>query len=734
MISRNCSRLALIAPSFNHNVNGIIIKNNRVINSGFKLFSTFRKDLYCGVNQSIKPSSIFFIKNSFTKKAFGVYSKRFNSSFSNEDSNQNENENGNESKKSKSAGNKKSSNSFQDIWKLLKLVQPESKLISIGLISLIITSGISMIVPFVIGKVIDTVKDPIENSTDEVKINILNFSFTQFEFYSILGSIFLIGAFANFGRVYFLKKVSEKLVYKLRTTIIKKLLYQDLKFWDFHKSGDLISRLVNDSTVITKSITQNLNDGLRGIISGIVGVTMMLCISVSLTGYMLILLPPVILIGLVFGRKVKNLSRAIQQQLGYLTKVSEEQFSFVRTIQSFCRENYEVNKFNKELTKLYDLGVREARLSGTFHSATALMGNSILVVLLVIGTGFVRGGELTIGELSSFMMYTVYTGSSVFTMSSFYSELMKGVGASTRVFELLDMEPSIKLSESERKNVVAIDGDIEFKNVSFHYPSRSNHQIFDNFSLKIKKGDHICLVGQSGCGKSTLIQLLLRHYDIQKGEILINNNNLKNLNLQTFRNKIGIVQQEPMLFSGTIRENLLYSNPTATEEEIIRACKLSNCYDFIMSFPDNFDTVIGSKGTQLSGGQKQRIALARVLLLDPEILILDEATSALDNNSELSINDTLKLLKDKTTISVAHRLSTIKMSDKIAVFGKREGSRANEILEVGDFEALYNDKNSELFKLLKRSKEGDNAEVELESKDEEQVEKDEEILAEEPRK
>lgn len=617
----------------------------------------------------------------------------------------------------------KKTNSFHDILRLLKLAKPESKLITIGLICMVATSAGSMVMPSIIGKVIDTSS---ESKDSEAQISILGKKFSELEFYTGVGAVFVITGITNYGRIYLLKKVAERVVYKLRSTIVKNLFFQSSKFWDINKSGDLISRLVNDTTIISKSVTHNLNDGLRGTIQGVVGVTMMLFISVQLTGYMVLMFPPIIIVSLIFGRAVRALSKQTQEQLGSLTKISEEQFSFVKTMQSFARENFELTKYTHLLDDLYKLGIKEARLQGTYYSSTGFLGNSLLVALLIIGTNMVRSNQLSIGDLSSFMMYAVYSGSSFFTLSNFYAELMKGVGASSRVFEMLYLTPEIKsdvglkvLKQKEfnklqdRTGYASIDGDIEFRNIKFNYPTRENHQIFGGLDLKIKKGDHVCLVGPSGCGKSSIVQLLFRHYDVQAGDILINGYDLTKLNLQTLRSNIGIVQQEPMLFSGSIRENLSYGKLDATEEELINVCKLANCYDFIMSFPDKFDTIIGAKGTQLSGGQKQRIALARMLLTDPEIIVLDEATSALDNNSELAINDTLRLLRNRTIISVAHRLSTIKMSDKIVVLGKKQGEAFNDVVEIGTYNQLINNKDSELVKLLERSLDGEDTEVEL---------------------
>jgi putative ABC transport system ATP-binding protein len=641
-----------------------------------------------------------------------------------------------ETKNSGKEKDDKKKGSFKEIAELLKLLKDEWKTLCVAIVCLMCSSAVSMLFPSIMGKIIDTAKpDGDDEQLGDIAIpkaiNIFSYSIPVNVFYGSLICIFAVGTLANFGRIVLLRKVGERIMAKLRVDIEKNIFYQSSKFWDTYKSGDLISRLVNDSTVVTKSVTQNVSDGLRSTISGFVGIAMMLTISVKLTGYMFLIFPVLAFIAFVFGRRVKKVSREIQQQLGSLTKVSEEQFNFVKTIQSFNNENYEVAKFQKEVKKLYNLSVHEGRLNGYFYSANGFIGNSFLICLLSVGVWMVRNGELTIGELSSYLMYTIYSASSVYSLSNFYSELMKGVGASERVFELLRLKPDIDPYSGKKASV---DGDIVFENLNFHYPTRENHQVFKSLNLTIKKGDHLCLVGPSGCGKSTVSQLLLRYYDPNGGKIIINGNNLSELSLSNFREQVGIVQQEPMLFSGTLRENIVYGRRDVSEADIKKVCDLANCTNFINNFPDKFDTKVGAKGAQLSGGQKQRIALARTLLLGanvsdniseqfsetigedgkillgPSILILDEATSALDARSEEAIKKTLELRQRAglTTISIAHRLSTINMSNRVVIF-----SQQGEIVADGPFTEMINDPLSELNKLLNKNNKGDDVEVEL---------------------
>lgn len=584
-----------------------------------------------------------------------------------------------------------------DMKRLLKLARPEYKIIFFALLCLLVSSTTSMSLPLFIGKIIDTVKPGAEE-------NPLILGFEQTTFYSGLAVLFVGGAIANFTRAYLLRLAGERLVARLRSRIFLKILCQDSYFFDVGpskqgmKTGDLISRLSNDTQMIARTLSGNISDGIKSTISGVVGLSMMCFVSWKLTLCMSLMFPPLILSSFFYGRKIKKLSRTIQDNLGGMTKVAEEKLNGVRTIQSFAQQQAVVHNYNGEIKLIFNNSVREGKLSGIYYGINQFLGNITLIGLLVIGTQLISSGSLTIGDLSSFMMYAVYTGSSVFGLGNFYTELMKGIGAAERVFELMDSKPTITTSLGYKAD--NLHGEIKFSNINFKYPSRMNAPIFNGMNLTIKKGENICIVGPSGSGKSTVSQLLLRFYDPLDGEVHVNGHNIKDLNLNDYRSRLGYVQQEPLLFAGTIRENVAFGKADATEEEIERALRLSNSYGFIHDLPNGLDTVIGpSNLTQLSGGQRQRISLARTLIKNPNTLILDEATSALDSISEeIVMNNLKKLNKDQqnTIISIAHRLSTIQNSDRIVVLNVN-----GEIVEDGKFNDLIGNSKSELNKLLK---------------------------------
>ncbi|KAL3475620.1 P-loop containing nucleoside triphosphate hydrolase protein [Aspergillus californicus] len=572
------------------------------------------------------------------------------------------------------ASNQKSG--FGEVSRLLFIARPEAKVLGLAFIFLLISSSITMSLPFSIGRIIDASTKADEEGGDEL------FGLSPLMFYGALGSVLALGAAANYGRIIILRIVGERIVARLRSKLFRQTFVQDAEFFDANRVGDLISRLSSDTIIVGKSITQNLSDGLRAGVSGAAGFTMMAYVSLKLSSILALLLPPIGLGAIFYGRAIRNLSRKIQRNLGTLTKIAEERLGNVKTSQSFAGEVLEVNRYNTQVRKIFELGKKESLISATFFSSTGLMGNLTILALLYVGGGMVKSGAISIGELTSFLMYTAYAGSSMFGMSSFYSELMKGVGAASRLFELQDREPTI--SPTKGTKVVSARGPIRFENVSFSYPTRPAVPIFRNLDFEIPQGTNVAIVGPSGGGKSTIASILLRFYSPTEGRVLINGKDITEMNAKSLRRKVGVVAQEPVLFSGTIAENISYGSPHATRSDIIAAARKANC-QFISDFPAGLDTQVGPRGAQLSGGQKQRIAIARALIKDPDILILDEATSALDAESETLVNSALAALLrgNNTTISIAHRLSTIKRSDTIIVL-----SNDGKVAEHGTYEQL----------------------------------------------
>ncbi|KAL2152412.1 hypothetical protein VTH82DRAFT_5596 [Thermothelomyces myriococcoides] len=579
---------------------------------------------------------------------------------------------------------------LSEIWRLIKIAKPEIKWLGAAFVLLLISSAVTMSIPFSVGRIMDI---SAQGSIDEAKI----FGVTLRQFFYGLAAVLTIGASANFGRIILLRIVGERVVSRLRTQLYRRTYVQDAEFFDANRVGDLISRLGSDTVVVGKSITQNLSDGLRALVSGTAGFVMMTWLSPKLTSVILVMVPPMAIGAFLYGRSIRQLSRQIQKNLGTMTKIAEERLGNVKTSQAFAGEIQEIHRYSNQVRKVFSLGRREAFISGTFFASTSWGGNMTILAMLIVGGHLVRSGSMSVGDLTSFMMYTVFAGSSLFGLSGFYSELMKGVGAASRLFELQDRKPTIHQTKGIK--ITSAQGPIRFSNVSFAYPTRPAVTIFNNLDFEIPSGANVCIVGPSGGGKSTVASLLLRFYNPTSGSITINGVDIADMNVKSLRRRIGMVAQEPVLFSGTIAENIAYGKPEASRAEIVAAAKKANC-GFISDFPDGLETQVGPRGAQLSGGQKQRIAIARALLKDPDILLLDEATSALDAESETLVNAALAALlhggrRRRTTISIAHRLSTIKRSDRIIVLSS-EGT----VAEVGTYAELSADKNSAFSKLM----------------------------------
>ncbi|KAI9362882.1 P-loop containing nucleoside triphosphate hydrolase protein [Pilaira anomala] len=473
-----------------------------------------------------------------------------------------------------------------------------------------------------------------------------------------------------------------------------------MAFFDRNRTGELISRLSTDTAIVGKSLTNNVSDGLRALATATVGSSMMFVISPQLTGIMMLVVPPVALFGIVYGRYVKTLSRKTQNALSEITKVAEERISSIRTVQAFAKEVSEEKRYGLRVQEVFGLAKKEALASGAFFGGAGLSGNLAVLAVLWSGGQMVMDNVITIGELTSFMLYTAYVGTSLGGMTSFYSEIMKGVGASDRLFDLLERKSPISLTSGyPLKNV---QGKIQFEKINFAYPTRPQSQVFKDFSLTVNPGTVIAVVGPSGSGKSTIGSLLLRYYDPAGGNIYIDDTNIKDINLHWWREQVGVVSQEPTLFAGTIAENIAYGREHATLEEIENAAAKANCANFINSFADKYQTLVGERGVSLSGGQKQRIAIARALLKDPKILILDEATSALDSESEVLVQDALNhLMHGRTVFTIAHRLSTIRSADLVACLG--DGS----VAELGTYNELLNREGGAFRKLVELQSLGD---------------------------
>nr|XP_005896768.1 PREDICTED: ATP-binding cassette sub-family B member 10, mitochondrial [Bos mutus] len=533
-----------------------------------------------------------------------------------------------------------------------------------------------MSAPFFLGKIIDVIYT---NPSADCSSSLTRLCLA-------LGGVFLCGAAANAVRVYLMQTSGQRIVNRLRASLFSSVLKQEVAFFDKTRTGELINRLSADAALLGRSVTENLSDGLRAGAQASVGIGMMFFVSPKLATFVLSVVPPVSIIAVLYGRYLRKLTKVTQDSLAQATQLAEERIGNIRTVRAFGKEMTEIEKYTSKVDHVMQLARKEAFARAGFFGATGLSGNLIVLSVLYKGGLLMGSAHMTVGELSSFLMYAFWVGVSVGGLSSFYSELMKGLGAGSRLWELLEREPELPFNEGAVLNEKSFQGALEFKNVHFAYPARPEVPIFQDFSLSIPSGSVTALVGPSGAGKSTVISLLLRLYDPASGTISLDGHDIRQLNPVWLRSKIGTVSQEPILFSCSIAENIAYGadNPTSvTAEQIEQAAAVANAAAFIQNFPQGFSTVVGEKGVLLSGGQKQRIAIARALLKNPKILLLDEATSALDAENEHLVQQALdRLMEGRTVFIIAHRLSTIKNANVVAVLDQ------GRIIECGKHEEL----------------------------------------------
>ncbi|KAJ3398820.1 ATP-binding cassette sub- B member 10, mitochondrial [Chytriomyces hyalinus] len=569
--------------------------------------------------------------------------------------------------------------------RIFNLAAPEVAPLSGAAALLLVSSGVSMAVPFSMGKVIDFMMIQMGLKVADSELMHLMTSIPPETLFAGLVAFFLAGAGANFGRIILMRMAGERIIERLRNQIFENIVKQDIEFFDRNRTGEIISRLAADTVVVGKSVTQNISDGLRNGIMAVVGTGMMLYVNTSLTLTMMSIIPPIAVAAIYYGRILRDISAKTQTATSHTTQVAQEKLDLIRTVRAFAQENRESHSYATETHKVYELSMKESYAGATFFSGAGFAGNFVAMAILYYGGSLVAAGSITPGDLTSFFLYSTYVGFSFMGLSGFYGELMKGIGASSRLFALMESKGQVEGQSSQTGiKLEKVTGRIEFKDVEFAYPTRSDAKIFKGLSFTIEPGTNVAIVGKSGSGKSTVAQLLLRFYDPSKGSIFIDGIDIRSLDGNHMRNNImSFVPQEPSLFATTIRENIAYGRSNATDQEIESACERANALGFIKKFPQGFDTYTGEKGVAMSGGQKQRIAIARALLKDPKILIMDEATSALDASSENLVQDSMsQIVMGRTVITIAHRLSTIQQADFIVVV---EDGR---VVETGGYEEL----------------------------------------------
>jgi len=565
-----------------------------------------------------------------------------------------------------------SKESTKKAMRVFRFIKPFKVPFIFGLLVLLVSSVITMAFPKVLGDLIDSV-----NADDANTVN----TFTL-----LLVGIFLVTAILSFLRVYLFGYVTYKALALLRMTTYKHLISSPMSYFSKRRVGELSSRITSDIALLQDTFTTTIAEFIRQFITIPVGMFFLLFISARLTVFMIAVIPVVAIIGIFFGKYIKKLSKEAQDDIADSNTVVDETLHGIASVKAYANEFFEILRYKKSIDSSVNTSIKRALWRGVFIGLIMFAAGAAIVSIIWYGLHMVQNEVITLGELLSFAIYSALLGFSFAGSADLFSQLQKAIGATENLMDILEeVTEDITL---EKTSTIKIEGVLAFNNVCFSYPSRRDIQVLKDVTFNVEKGKQIAIVGPSGSGKSTIAGLIFRFYDPESGNITIDGKELNNYELSQIRNQMAIVPQEVMLFGGTIKENIEYGKPNATEEEIFEAAKKANALEFIESFPEKFETLVGDRGIQLSGGQKQRIAIARAILKDPSILVLDEATSALDSESERLVQEALeRLMEGRTSIVIAHRLSTIKKADSIIVLDN------GKIKEKGTHEELVKKEN-----------------------------------------
>lgn len=552
----------------------------------------------------------------------------------------------------------------------------------VGLVFLLFTGATALAFPKLMGMLIDCVKNKDNAQANMIAGGLIIILFLQ--------SIF------SFFRLYLFVNFTENTLANLRLSLYSNLVKLPMSFFSQKRVGELNSRISSDITQIQDTLTSTIAEFLRQFILIIGGILLLANESIKLTLLMLSVVPLVAVAAVIFGRFIRKYSKNVQDKVAESQVIVEETMQGISIVKAFANEWYEIARYNGKIKEVVTIAIKGGKYRGYFASFIIFCLFGAIVAVVWFGVRLSISGEMSVGQLISFVLYSTFVGASFGGIAELYAQIQKAIGATERVFELLDETPEKINSVQNVIETQKIKGNVTFKNVAFSYHSRKEIKVLKDVSFTANFGQKIAIVGPSGTGKSTIASLLLRFYNIDEGEILIDGKNIYDFDLENLRGNMSIVPQDVILFGGTIRENIAYGKPNATEEEIITSAKQANAYNFIESFPEKFETIVGERGIKLSGGQRQRIAIARALLKNPSILILDEATSSLDSESEKLVQEALEILMEgRTSIIIAHRLSTIRSADQILVLDKgkitEQGTHQELIaLENGIYKNLSN--------------------------------------------
>jgi ABC transporter fused permease/ATP-binding protein len=566
------------------------------------------------------------------------------------------------------------------IRRLVGLAGPEWRRLSLATLFLFVGSAMALLYPQAVRVIIDgALGDASAGAIDRAAL--------------WLAGIFVVEGVAVWLRAYLFGVAGEKIVARLRQRLYRAILDQEVAFFDRHRTGELVSRLASDTTVLQQTVSTNISIGLRHALTVAGGLGFLFYTSPRLTAFMLLIVPPVAFGAVFFGRRIRALARRAQDALAEASQQAEESIAGVRTVRSFDAEAHEGRRYDVAIDRSFELARRRAKFGSLFFGMMTMAGYGAGAVVLWMGGRMAASGAMSVGTLTSFVVYSLTVAFSLGALGEVWADFMRASGAAGRVFELLDRAPEMPRAGGRR--LEEVEGRVELDEVSFVYPARPDVTVLAEVNLTIAPGEAVALVGPSGAGKSTVAALLGRLYDPIAGAVRLDGVDLRELDPGWLRRQVGVVSQEPILFSGTIADNIRYGREDASDDEVEAAARAANAHEFIARFPDGYRTAVGERGVQLSGGQKQRVAIARAVLKDPRVLVLDEATSALDAESEHLVKEaTARLMRGRTTLIIAHRLSTVRDADKVVVLDAgrvaQVGAHAALMAEEGVYRRLVN--------------------------------------------
>jgi ABC transporter fused permease/ATP-binding protein len=547
------------------------------------------------------------------------------------------------------------------VLRLLALAWPYRLRLAVALAALLVGSALGLVYPAYFGRVIDAA------FTDR--------DLAQLDAHTVaLVVVFALQAVAFFVRHYLMSWVGERVVADLRVRIYRHLVTMSQGFFHRRRTGELLSRLSDDVTRLQDTVGEDLSIFLRNALTLVGGIGILLVTNPYLTGVMLAVIPPLIVLASVWGRVIRRLSKLAQDELAQASGELQEGLAGIETVQAFTREPHEVGRYGQAVERTFALFIQRAWARAWFGSAASFLAFGAIAGIFWLGGRMVATGSISAGDLTEFMLYTMLVAGAVGAMAGLWGNVQSTLGATARIFELLDEVPEIRDRPGARAPA-QVRGALALEGIGFAYDDRDVGVLHD-VSLEVAPGQVVALVGPSGSGKTTLARLVLRFFDPTRGRVLLDGVDLRELTLEGVRGAMALVSQDPLLFSGTIRDNIRYGRLDASDAEVEAAARAANAHGFIVEFPGGYDTVVGERGVKLSGGQRQRVSIARAILRDPKVLILDEATSALDAHSERLVQEALEQLqRGRTTLVIAHRLSTVRDADRIVVL---EGGRVVE--------------------------------------------------------